>query len=884
MQGSLIRRLLIVGAGVTLLALACSFLFANFIETVDHALLAKTFRLRGETRLDSSVVILYFSSDDLAILGDLPLKRSYYALLVNALHDLGAGAIGFDIGFTEQDKEHDEYDRVFAGVVKNAGNVVMSGYFRSLAADNAQAGSAMEEIPERLTVAASGLSASSMFPLGKQPELPFPALLDGVAGIGHTNFTDRFDIPAFVRNGDRLVPSFAVELLAVRNGVPTSGMAFAGHTVTLTGSGAPFVVPFDGDGNLAVNYAGGMQTLTVCPVIDFLKAYDIYKAGAAPPLPIKGLAGKIVLIGIIAEGRSAFVTTPFQSQFPSVALHAMAIENALHGDLLTHVPVFIETLLALLACLACTWLIAQRRAGTAVGVIIVLLVLCGGVSFGLFALKAVVLPLGRILFTTFFVSAVLLVYKHNEAESRVALMDEERSTLTNELAERERLLKALEYQVEEARKAGSADRDRLSTEAVRLREEMRTLKIQREEDNAQPAPAVIQGEERRSFHGILYHAHGPMAKVIEFVRMIANNDAPVMILGESGTGKELIANAIHAESDRKEKPFVAVNCGALTETLLESELFGHERGAFTGAVKEKPGRFERADTGTIFLDEIAETTEAFQVKLLRVLQEGTFERVGGTEMKHVNVRILAATNRDVKAQVKEKKFREDLYYRLNVFTVQLPSLRERAEDIPILSDAFVTAEAPGVQLSIAALDSLQRHQWKGNVRELQSAMKRACVLAKAAGRSIIYWKDLPSEIAEFTSGGDTMEERILATLRKKNFSRSAISETAEELGGLNRGTVAEYFRGICFKEFRAQNFDAAAAARELWSGAADDAKEKVEKKLAEYLSNAVEKVDRSSTLEISRQASQPKYKNLPQRYHPDLDALIEAYFKGEWKL
>ncbi len=220
-----------------------------------------------------------------------------------------------------------------------------------------------------------------------------------------------------------------------------------------------------------------------------------------------------------------------------------------------------------------------------------------------------------------------------------------------------------------------------------------------------------------------------MQAVFEFLRVIGNSDSTVLVTGESGTGKEVTATLIHQSSRRKHHPFVAVSCALFSETLIESELFGHERGAFTGAIKDRPGRFELADGGTIFLDDIDDVPLSMQVKLLRVLQNRTIERLGGTRTVPVNVRVIAGSKRDLKQMVGEGKFREDLYYRLNVLPVALPPLRERREDIPVLMDHFLQryfrrrGEDPP-QISDAVKQAFMRYNWPGNVRELENACER----------------------------------------------------------------------------------------------------------------------------------------------------------------
>jgi DNA-binding NtrC family response regulator len=246
-------------------------------------------------------------------------------------------------------------------------------------------------------------------------------------------------------------------------------------------------------------------------------------------------------------------------------------------------------------------------------------------------------------------------------------------------------------------------------------------------------------------------ASGPMRKVYQLTRQVARSKASVLLLGETGTGKELIAHAIHALSDRRDRPFVRVNCGALSESLLESELFGHVRGAFTGAIDNRTGRFEAAHQGTIFLDEINSTTLHLQVKLLRVLQEQEFERVGDTRTVKVDTRVIAASNRELLDLADAGCFREDLFYRLNVVPIYLPPLRERSQDVPELvvhflnfynekNDRYVTHIDP------RAMEALQRYPWPGNVRELQNYVERAVVTAPG---DELTWELLPASV---TSG------------------------------------------------------------------------------------------------------------------------------------
>lgn len=286
-----------------------------------------------------------------------------------------------------------------------------------------------------------------------------------------------------------------------------------------------------------------------------------------------------------------------------------------------------------------------------------------------------------------------------------------------------------------------------------------------------------------------------MKRIYSRISKVAPTDSTVHIFGESGTGKELVANAIHEKSRRKNGPFVKINCSAIPDTLLESELFGHERGAFTGAIKRRIGRFELANKGTIFLDEIGEISMTMQVKLLRVLQDQTFQRVGGEKTVQVDVRIITATNRELKEEIRNKRFREDLYYRLNIIPIILPPLRKRPSDIPLLADHFIQKLRKRTRscvrsLSIPAKTALQSYSWPGNVRELENALEQAMVFAEQEELSA---NDLPTHISgiqnhlQIPEGDRTLTE-LLEDLERQLIQRAYTkakgvkTETARILG------------------------------------------------------------------------------------------------------
>ena len=314
----------------------------------------------------------------------------------------------------------------------------------------------------------------------------------------------------------------------------------------------------------------------------------------------------------------------------------------------------------------------------------------------------------------------------------------------------------------------------------------------RDEDRLRNVSELLR-EERDTRHQLVPTKSDTMKEVLRVIRTAARSHATVLLLGESGTGKELMARTVHRHSPRSEGPFVAINCVALSPTLLESELFGHERGAFTGATASRQGKFELANGGTLFLDEIGDLSGELQTKLLRVLQERELERVGGNETIRVDVRIIAATNKDLRAAIEDGSFREDLYYRLNVVTVTIPPLRERREDIGGLCRHFLmraceAAKRPAMTLSDDVLKQLQSYDWPGNVRQLANTMERLAVLSEGA---TIEPLDLPLDMASArprpvaaARSHDPLADRV------RSFKREAVREALEASDG-NQSRAAE---------------------------------------------------------------------------------------------
>jgi two-component system response regulator PilR (NtrC family) len=364
----------------------------------------------------------------------------------------------------------------------------------------------------------------------------------------------------------------------------------------------------------------------------------------------------------------------------------------------------------------------------------------------------------------------------------------------------------------EALRLGAADYVNKSPSAanelrLRVRKELERRHLQRE--NVLLKRAL---QSTHQFSNIIGRSEAMLA-VFQLIETIAPTGSTVLVTGESGTGKELVARAIHFNSPRRERPFVAVNCGALQETLLDSELFGHMKGAFTGADSNKKGLLEVAEKGTVFLDEIGEMSPLVQVKLLRVLQERRFRRLGGTEEVEADIRIIAATNRDLSKMVAEGTFREDLFYRINVIPIRLPALRERPEDVPLLADHFVArfAEQMGkaiAGISGAAVSALKAYPWPGNIRELENAMERAVALERTPS---ILSDSLPEAVRQapgaagqaaqavasqdaFPEGGIDLEQHV------QHIEREYIAEALRRAGGVK--VKAAEMLGMSFRSFR----------------------------------------------------------------------------------
>ena len=490
------------------------------------------------------------------------------------------------------------------------------------------------------------------------------------------------------------------------------------------------------------------------------------------------------------------IKSPFDDQLPGIGLHFFALDNLLNSrDFQDNYYLISQIIFPLLIFGFIFFRNASKRN-------IVFIYLVAITVFLIIAFILISLLYYKISVSVFILPFIFLIVAegfmyslHGRKELKGAI--DEATLLRNLLSLKEKELSKLQKEINDS-----------GEESLQLVEKIEALrndigKLKENEDDR--AVAKIDGKRRvDEFYGLVYSSNA-MAQVVELIKKAAPTDSTILITGESGTGKEIVARAIHSVSKRKDKNFIAVNCGALADSILESELFGHVRGSFTGATTDKPGRFELADEGTIFLDEIGETSENFQVKMLRVLQSGEIEKVGSTKVERVKVRVVAATNKNLTELVKEKRFREDLYYRLNVITIEVPPLRDRKEDIEILANYFLQDETADLNYSKAVLQALIDYQWKGNVRELESVIKRAIIFARSENRNLIQLSDLPKEIVK--EAKYSFDDLVLESLRNKKFSHSSIAETAKELGNVNRTMISENLRGLVLRTLVENEFN-----------------------------------------------------------------------------
>ncbi|MGB5288216.1 MAG: sigma 54-interacting transcriptional regulator [Ignavibacteriaceae bacterium] len=811
------KKQILIQIGVIFLFSLGLLIFQDIRKSADKEIETLFIKTRGELNPDTNIVLIHFSSEDISRIGPWPIKRNYYALLINQLSGLGVKKIGIEIFLSSRFVTQSVYDNLLRKEIEKSGKVVLSS------------------VAGQITKRNSNFYTDSL-------SFPSPKLLNEEISTGHINFIRDYDyeIPLVLVNDGIKEKAFSLQI---------SGMEIQQKSIT-------------------VNFISSWEKIKKYSALEFAEL--VYNKSSE----LKQFANKIAIIGVSDDQIAPAFQTPFDEHLPGIALHAFALDNIYQSrDFNNNLYFFSLIIFPLLILVFVLYRNVSHKN-------LILKYLVTGVAILILTFTLISFFYLKISSSFFFIPFVSLIIAETiiysiKGRDKLKGAIDETAILRNLLLSKERELGILQKGITES-----------GEKSVQLVEKIESLKsdiekLKENEDDRSEAQFKIEGGVQE-FYGIVYISNS-IAQVVELIKKAAPTDSTILITGESGAGKELVAKAIHLMSKRKDKNFIAVNCGALTDSLLESELFGYTRGAFTGAVTDKQGRFEMADEGTIFLDEIGETSENFQVKMLRVLQSGEIEKVGSTKPERVNVRVVAATNKNLTELVKEKKFREDLYYRLNVITIKLPPLRERKEDIDVLAKSFLEAESSDLQLSRAALQAMNDYQWKGNVRELESVIKRAVIFARSEKRNLIRLSDLPRELVKETSL--SFEDIVIDSLRSKKFSHSSITDTAKELGAVNRTLISENLRGIALRTLVENNFNIEKTISFISGSEDEETKNRVHSKIQTFISNIendLKHLNYEDFEEIKKRLS-AKYKNLPAKFHHSLDEVIKWKAKNRLK-
>jgi transcriptional regulator with GAF, ATPase, and Fis domain/CHASE2 domain-containing sensor protein len=865
-------------------------------KTIDYR-----FEIRGNGVADPRIVLVDIDDDSIDRIGRWPWDRAYHAKMIDLLSKSGAAVIGYDILFSQPGKADE--DRTLLDALARAGNVV------------SPVGIELDRNTPSLYLAKREIGA-------------LQGIRETGTMLGHISSNRDLDgtirrVPLVVDSGEELVPAFSLAILERYFRAPMDKVVIEpGKHIVLKGQNNPspdrsgdLEIPIDRQGTLLINYVGRWtDTFSHFSFADLLEAGTTDEGRQALS---EFLRGKICIVSNTATGYD-LKPIPYEKDYPGGGIHANAVNTVLTGlylrpaqGLVSIGVVFLLSILTSVLSIRTRWWLGLIWSGLIGAVYVFLSVLAFSKGYVL----EILAPVSAVALT----GSVCLLYQNylsrrhvielvrekarigetlrdvtdalriNEAslthdrEELSRLMDEIRQ-VRNEENEKFIRIKHLEAALDQA----NSDREKLLRKKAALEEKVADFLMA-------PAgePNSVTGEweiirQECAHHGIITQNTQVLEAFKRAKRAAVTKDC-VLILGETGTGKELFARAIYKMSSRSNKPFVTVNVPSLQDNLIESELFGHKKGAFTGAISDKMGMFKRADGGTIFLDEIGDMKIELQTKLLRVLETGQVDSVGGSAPVFVDVRIIAATNRDLESEVRLGNFREDLYYRLMVVPVHIPPLRERPEDVEFLADYFLkelnleqNRKLKG--FSVEAMNRIKRHPWAGNVRELKNAVHRGSTNAGAEVISVgdlqlaearisvnVYGKD---DRKEATMEADPIsDEDFLDLVRNNRFS---ISKTAEDIR-LARGTVGNRFKGICFGILARCNGDIKQAAEVICAG--KSGADTVEQMVGEYYHNLLAMIrgfdNCSDALNECRRRSG---KNLPQRYFQSVDYLVQRHF------
>jgi DNA-binding NtrC family response regulator/CHASE2 domain-containing sensor protein len=880
----------LIGLVATLVASATWIAGGASLTALEWAAYDRWMRRSAATSPSPEVVVVVRDPASETQLGPGSWDRAALARVVSALSRAGATAIGLDVPVEQ---------RSAPGRGGAASDVMLSQ--------------------------ATALAGNVVFPLALTPTgdtadlvettagaEPLAGLADTAAAVGHVVAAPDPDgvmrrVPLLVRRGEATILAFGLALAAVAVDAGRDGIAAEPGRVTLRARTAParsIEIPVDRSARMLVHYVAARPGTRTVRFSELL--------GAMQDDRLQEIADNRVVV-LLAEPRVVVHHTPDDRVLTDLMLQTHVLDAILRGRWLREPSAALTATGTLLAAGIAAWLVLTFRRWRG-AVAVAAMALAYGVAILGAPSLGVVLPVWLPLAGVVVAGAAGLVWVHlasayrlRHLEDEITRVQAELATARDALVREESTVESLEDDLEAARAAAArsaeAERERLRT-AEALHAELAAARAHEADTRrrlgeleaalrglraADGRPRALGDEEQERLRGaceevgILTRDPGMLA-VFHDLRKAARSSLPILILGEPGTGKELVARAAHRLSARAAQPFVPVNVAAVSPALFESELFGHVRGSFTGSVADRRGFFELADGGTIFLDEIGELRPEQQSKLLRVLQEQSFYRVGATRATAVNVRVIAASNRDLDRGVTEGWFREDLYFRLKGVVLRLPPLRERAGDLELLAhrlvaEAAAEAERPRLRLSEEAMDALRAHEWKGNVRELQQCLRQAVALAEGP---VVTAADLrlagPGRVAAPPGSSIDLDPAsdaaVLGALRAHRFDMQA---TAAALG-CDRSTVTQRLKGLGFRALVDAGGDRLQAARTL---AGDPALARlVELKLREYHGHLLDTIRGFDSPEAAIAACRRRFKNLPDRHFRSLEALVQSHFKA----
>ena len=853
----------LMGAAAALVATGVLLLGGSGLTALEWSPYDAWLRWRAPLAVSSDLVIVV---RDPASGGEGAGDRALIAGLITNLTRSGAAVVGVDVPLGQPsfaDRRGAAGDAMLSQTILLAGNVVFP-----IALDRwAPRAGHPDADPPPGHRAWPALSTTTALLETRALTPPLQAMVQPAKNVGHTIVQADPDgvvrrVPLFVRLGDRGVPAFGLALAA----------AFA--------KGDPPRIRVDRHGQALVGFAGPAfpQGFNVVPLSELVATIERRETETLEKL----FAGRIVLL--LLEPSRAPHPTPLGSMSDGV-IQAQLLNAVLTSAWIRPVSFAWAAIVTALLAAVAAWLWLTARWWTAVIGVLGLALVYAASLFLVPSRAGLLLPVAAPLVAVVVSSAAALVWNQLSSGNRLRRLEDEVGAIREALVRQESQVEGLEEDLEAARAAVARSTDaeeglRAQLAAARAQEVQTRARLERLERDARSGPPLplsdaAQERLREASEQVGIVTHDPaLLAAFRDLEKAARSSLPILVAGEPGTGKELFARAVHRLSPRADGPFVAVNMAAIPAELFESEMFGHVRGSFTGAVGDRKGHFEQANRGTIFLDEVGELRPDHQSKLLRVLQDKSFHRVGATRPTTVDARVVAASNRDLERGVADGWFREDLYFRLKGLVLRLPPLRERRQDIPLLAARFLqeaAAEAgrPTPALSPAALAALEKSDWPGNARELQNCLRQALALADGAEINAEDLRLTPREAGRDEPGGDAA---VLAALRQHGFDMQA---TARALGW-DRSTVTQRLKGLGFRALVEAGGDRQKAALELAGDAALG--RTVELKLREYSEHLMKVVESFPTADEAIAACRRRFKNLPERHFRSLELLVRQSF------